>query len=316
MLAGCDVVTFEFENVPVAALETLSRKVPVYPPPKALKYAQDRLSEKQLFEFLDIPVPAYRAVSSRGDLDEAIRSIGLPLVLKTRRFGYDGKGQVVIRSDGEADRAWRQAGSASLIAEQWIEFDREVSTIGARSRSGDTVIYPMTQNEHRDGILRVSRAPAEGTEIAELAGGYLNDLLTHLDYVGVMALELFVAEDRLLANEYAPRVHNSGHWTIEGAITSQFENHLRAILGLPLREAAAIGYAGMINLIGSLPRHPELFEAAGFHMHDYGKEARPGRKLGHLTVVASDAATRDEKISKALKILPDQQIFYLTPGPN
>jgi len=297
-------------------LEALSRKVPVYPPPKSLKYAQDRLSEKRLFELLEIPVPAYRAVSSRRDLHEAIHSIGLPLVLKTRRFGYDGKGQVVIRSDGEADRAWRQAGSASLIAEQWLDFEREVSIIGARSRSGDKVVYPMTQNEHRNGILRVSRAPAEGTEIAELAARYLNDLMTHLDYVGVMALELFLAEDRLVANEFAPRVHNSGHWTIEGAITSQFENHLRAILDLPLREAAAIGHAGMINLIGALPRRPDLFEAAGFHMHDYGKEARPGRKLGHLTVVASDAATRDEKISKALKILPNQQILDLTPVAN
>ncbi|MEX2122574.1 MAG: 5-(carboxyamino)imidazole ribonucleotide synthase [Woeseia sp.] len=303
LLAGCDVVTYEFENVPVATLVKLSRSVPVFPPAAALEHAQDRLREKKLFEALDIPVPAYQAVSSRHELAAAMRSIGLPLVLKTRRLGYDGKGQAVIRSDDDADRAWVGAKGNPLIAEQWIAFDREVSVIGARSPRGEIVVYPMTQNEHRDGILRVSSAPAEGSEVARAATRHLTELLTHLDYVGILALELFVIGDRVLANEFAPRVHNSGHWTIEGSKTSQFGNHLRAILDLPLGEPASIGHAGMINLIGSLPHKPELLTTAGFHLHEYGKVARPGRKLGHLTIVAPDAATRDQMLSKALKVL-------------
>jgi 5-(carboxyamino)imidazole ribonucleotide synthase len=303
MLAGCDVVTYEFENVPVEVLRKLSRKVPVFPPPNALECAQDRLREKRLFEALGIPVPAYRAVSSRQDLADAIRSIGFPLILKTRRLGYDGRGQSVIRSDDDADDAWDDAGGCPLIAERLIAFDREVSVIGARSPHGEIVVYPMTQNEHRAGILRVSKAPAEGTEVARAATRHLNALLTHLDYVGILALELFVVGGRVLANEFAPRVHNSAHWTIEGSRTSQFGNHLRAILDLPLGKPASIGHAGMINLIGSLPADPELLKASGFHLHEYGKEARPGRKLGHLTIVAPDAATRDRKLSKALKVL-------------
>ncbi|HWM28703.1 MAG TPA: 5-(carboxyamino)imidazole ribonucleotide synthase [Woeseiaceae bacterium] len=307
MLSRCDVVTYEFENVPVAALEELSRKVPVFPPAIALEHAQDRLREKRLFEALDIPVPAYRTVSSRKDLADAMRSIGLPLVLKTRRLGYDGKGQSIVRNEHDADRAWnagKGVGQASLlIAEEWVPFDREVSVIGARSPGGQIVVYPMTENEHRNGILHQSKAPTDGAEALRAATRHLTELLTHLDYVGILALELFVIGSRVLANEFAPRVHNSGHWTIEGAKTSQFGNHLRAILDRPLGEAASIGHAGMINLVGSLPERPRLLTDAGFHLHEYGKEARPGRKLGHLTIVAPDAATRDQKLSNALKIL-------------
>lgn len=303
VLAGCDVVTFEFENVPVSGLEALSRKVPVYPPLRALELTQDRLSEKKLFASLDIPVPAWHEVSSERDLATAIEVLGLPLVLKTRRFGYDGKGQFLIRRRQDASLAWSEARGKALIAEQWIDFDREVSVIGVRSREGGIAHYPMTENVHRNGILQTSRAPAEGEEIARPALDYLDRLLAHLDYVGVLALELFVTGKRVLANEYAPRVHNSGHWTIEGARTSQFENHLRAILGLPLGGTEALGHAGMINLIGVLPDQPQLLEAEGFHMHDYHKAPRPGRKLGHLTVVAPDAAIRDDKLSKGLRLL-------------
>ncbi|MEX2495229.1 MAG: 5-(carboxyamino)imidazole ribonucleotide synthase [Woeseia sp.] len=303
MLSNCDVVTFEFENVPVAALEVLSQKVPVFPPPTALQHAQDRLNEKRLFESLNIPVPAWHAVSSPEDLDTAIRTVGLPLVLKTRRFGYDGKGQYVARTAQEAQQALQQAGDSALIAEEWVEFEREVSMIGARSESGETVVYPMTDNEHANGILRVSRAPADGPGIARRGAQYLEDLMRRLEYVGVLALEMFVAGDRLLANEFAPRVHNSGHWTIEGSRTSQFENHLRAILGLPLGATAAVGHSGMINLIGSLPDNLQLLQASGFHLHDYRKEARPGRKLGHVTIVAPDPAARDQELHKALKTI-------------
>jgi 5-(carboxyamino)imidazole ribonucleotide synthase len=303
MLAGCDVVTYEFENVPAATLETLSLEVPVFPPPGALQYSQDRLKEKQLFEALGIPVPAWRAVSSRQDLAEAIDAIGLPLILKTSRLGYDGKGQAVIRREQDVDAVWREVGDRPLIGEEWIPYEREVSVFGARTRDGRTAIYPMTQNEHRQGILHVSKAPAEGTAVATEAAGYLQKLLTYLDYVGVLALEVFVVGARVLANEFAPRVHNSGHWTIEGSGTSQFENHLRAILGLSLGDTSPFGYSGMINLIGSLPADAAQFNAPGLYLHDYGKVARPGRKLGHLTIVAADAATRDRELSKALKVL-------------
>jgi len=303
MLAACDVVTYEFENVPAAAVEMLSVKLPVFPPPGALTHAQDRLKEKQLFETLDIPVPPWRAVSSRKDLEDAIEAIGLPLVLKTRRLGYDGKGQAVIRHDEDTDVAWNQVGDRPLIAEQVVLFDREVSVFGARAQDGRMALYPMTQNEHRGGILHVSRAPAEGRAVATEAAGHLRKLMTYLDYVGVLALEMFVVGESVLANEFAPRVHNSGHWTIEGSKTSQFENHLRAILGLPLGDPSPFGHSGMINLIGSLPASAGAFAAPGLYLHDYGKVPRPGRKLGHLTIVAQEAASLDQALSKALKVI-------------
>jgi 5-(carboxyamino)imidazole ribonucleotide synthase len=311
MLAGCDVVTYEFENVPVAAVERLSARVPVFPPAAALEQAQDRVREKKLFDALGIPVAAWCPVSSREELSQAIRTVGLPLVLKTRRFGYDGKGQAIVRSANDAEHAWRSLGRRPLVAEKWIPFDREVSVFGARSRNGEIALYPLTENEHRDGILRISKAPAPGTGagtagdggIARQAALYLRQLLTELDYVGVLALEMFVIGDSLLANEFAPRVHNSGHWTIEGAKTSQFENHLRAILGMPLGETACSGHVGMINLIGSLPPDPDELRALGSRLHDYGKAPRPGRKLGHITVIAADAATRDQQLSNALKLI-------------
>jgi 5-(carboxyamino)imidazole ribonucleotide synthase len=299
MLAGCDVVTYEFENVPVAAVETLLNKVPVFPPPGALQHAQDRLREKQLFASLDIPVPDWHEVSTRRQLDAALEVIGLPLVLKTRRFGYDGKGQFVIRKIEDAEMAWQELGGTPAIAEQWVPYEREISVFGARATDGAIAVYPMTQNEHRQGILHVSKAPAEGALLAEEAAAHLRKLLTYLDYVGILALEMFVIGNRVLANEFAPRVHNSGHWTIEGSRTSQFENHLRAILGLPLGDTGAVGHVAMINLIGSMPAGISLIER-GWHLHDYGKAARPGRKLGHMTIVADDAEARDRELSNAL----------------
>jgi 5-(carboxyamino)imidazole ribonucleotide synthase len=293
---SCDVVTYEFENVPVEALLGIADRVPVFPPPEALRSAQDRLSEKRLFDELQIPLPAYRAVDSLDDLYAAVKSIGLPLVLKTRRFGYDGKGQCVVNApDGVAD-AWRKLAGTDLVAEQWLDFDFEVSVIGVRSAGGESATYPLTHNEHKDGILRRSRAPVEAPGLAEKAQSYMNALLDHLDYVGVLALELFVVGDGLLANEFAPRVHNSGHWTIEGAETSQFENHLRAITGQALGPTACRGYSGMLNLIGKIPRIAENLEMPGCWLHDYGKSPRDGRKLGHITVVAESADERDERL--------------------
>jgi 5-(carboxyamino)imidazole ribonucleotide synthase len=297
LAAASDVITYEFENVPVTAVLAIAARVPVFPPPAALRYAQDRWHEKQLFDSLQIPVPRYARIDSAADLTKATESLGLPLVLKTRRLGYDGKGQLVIRSAAELDAAWRTLGPTALIAEQWIDFDYEVSLIGVRRANGDVVTYALTENRHRDGILRVSRAPSRSTALLEAARSYTKSLLERLDYVGVLALEMFAAGNALLANEFAPRVHNSGHWTIEGAVTSQFENHVRAIFDMPLGDTTAIGFAGMLNLIGSMPDRKTLPRHFPWFLHEYGKSPRPGRKLGHLTLLADDQLTLDQRLA-------------------
>jgi 5-(carboxyamino)imidazole ribonucleotide synthase len=303
LAADCDVVTYEFENVPVEALLQISERVPIFPPPAALRHAQDRLAEKRLFDKLDIPLPKYRAVDSVDDLRAAVNEIGLPLVVKTRRLGYDGKGQIIVRSADDVQAAWQSIGLQALIAEEWVPFDYEVSAIGVRSRSGEIAVYPLTQNEHSDGILHVSRAPADAPGLTALAGKYLHDLLTHLDYVGVLALELFVTGDRLLANEFAPRVHNSGHWTIEGAETSQFANHLLAISDQSLGPTACRDHAGMLNLIGNIPEAARRLPGGNCWLHDYGKTPRAGRKLGHITVVAASAEERDRRLQAIIEAL-------------
>lgn len=288
---SCDVVTYEFENVPVEALHHLKGLAPVYPPADALRHSQDRLDEKYLFESLEIPLPAYHTIDTREDLDAAAEAVGLPMVIKTRRFGYDGKGQVVVKTADKLDHAWEQLGGQALIAEQWVSFNREVSCIGARSVSGEVVIYPLAQNMHVEGVLHTSRSPVEEALLAAKAADYVNRLLDHLDYVGVLALELFVVGDELLANEFAPRVHNSGHWSIEGSVTSQFENHVRAILDMPLGSTESVGHAGMVNLIGTIQDATRRLDIGT--LHDYGKEPRPGRKLGHVTVVADTPEQRE-----------------------
>ena len=289
----CDIVTYEFENVPVEALLRIDDRVTVCPPPEALRVAQDRLAEKKLFDSLRIPLARYRAIKSLADLKEAASSIGLPLIVKTRRHGYDGKGQLLIQEKIDIDKAWRQLGAHALIAEQWIPFDREVSVIGVRNADGDVAIYPLTHNEHVAGILRRSRAPVDAPQLTKLANRYVTHLLKHLNYVGVLALEFFVTGDRLLANEFAPRVHNSGHWTIEGSTTSQFSNHLHAISGQQPGPTTCRGHAGMLNLIGTIPDAARRISNRHYSFHDYGKESRPGRKLGHITVVAGTATERD-----------------------
>jgi 5-(carboxyamino)imidazole ribonucleotide synthase len=290
----CDVLTYEFENVPVEALTNIADLKPIYPPLDALRYAQDRLAEKQLFEKLDIPLPGYLAVDTPENLHEAIGSIGLPLVLKTRRLGYDGKGQFVLRNAEQFDAAWQELGGRELIAEQWVPFDYEVSAIGVRNIAGETATYCLTHNEHVDGILHTSRAPGGDEALTELASNYMQRLLEHLDYVGVLALELFVADGGLLANEFAPRVHNSGHWTIEGAATSQFANHILAITSASPGATDTRGYPGMINLIGQIPAAAR--EGHEGSLHDYGKAPRPGRKLGHITVIGTSRDDRDRQI--------------------
>jgi 5-(carboxyamino)imidazole ribonucleotide synthase len=268
-----------------------------------LRHAQDRLDEKRLFDELQIPLPRYRAVDSLADLRGAVDDIGLPLVVKTRRLGYDGKGQFVVRGADDVDAAWRTLGVQPLIAEEWVPFDYEVSAIGVRSVAGDIATYPLTRNEHSNGILQLSRAPVDAPEMARVAWQYVRDLLEHLDYVGVIALELFVAGNKLLANEFAPRVHNSGHWTIEGAETSQFANHLLAISNRELGSTTCPGHTGMLNLIGRIPDAVRALPARDCWLHDYGKAARDGRKLGHITVVAKSAAERDSRLQAILETL-------------
>lgn len=285
---GIDVCSFEFENVPAASLRRIARHVAVYPPPDALEIAQDRLLEKQCFRALKIATPDFYPVDSLPELQSAIQRTGFPAVLKTRRFGYDGKGQWVLRTPDDIEAVWAEiAVSTQLILEGFVPFDRELSVIGARNVSGDIAIYPLTENRHEGGILRLSQSPAQSVSesIQRDAEAVMIALLERLDYVGVLALELFQRGDDLLANEMAPRVHNSGHWTIEGAEVSQFENHIRAISGLPVTGAEARGYCAMWNILGQPPPLPDLLRLPSTHVHLYDKPPRPGRKIGHVTVV-------------------------------
>ncbi len=301
----CEVVTFDWENVPGESLRSITRAhgARICPPAAALAAAQDRVAEKRLFERLGIPTTRWAAVSSRAQLGRAITAIGLPGVLKTRRLGYDGKGQAVVRTVADAARGWERLGDAPLIYEELVPFDCEVSIIGARSVSGQIAVYPLCGNVHAQGILRVTRAPYGPAPWQRLAAGYLRRVLRHFRYTGILTIEFFVRRGRLIANEMAPRVHNSGHWTIEGAATSQFENHLRAILDLPLGSTKALGHSGMVNLIGAIPRRAELLKQPGLHLHDYGKKPRPGRKVGHCTLVEASAARRDARTLRVLKDL-------------
>ncbi len=288
LVAGVDVVTYEFENVPVVAVETLAPSVPVRPSPAALELAQDRLVEKDGLRALGIETADYRAVGSLDELRRALDELGPPVVVKARRMGYDGKGQSVVRSEAELTDAWARLGGAPAIAEAFVPFDRELSLVAVRGLDGEMVFYPLVENHHDEGILRTTIAPApEVTSgLTARARGYVRALADSLDYAGVVALELFQVGDRLLANEVAPRVHNSGHWTQDGAVTCQFENHLRAVTGLRLGSAELAGERTvMTNLIGEMPDLAELLADPAAHVHLYEKAPRPGRKIGHVNVV-------------------------------
>jgi 5-(carboxyamino)imidazole ribonucleotide synthase len=297
----CEVLTFDWENIPVEALEGLPGKARIAPPLRALAAAQDRLTEKRTFELLGIATTRYAAVDSLAALALAVKTIGLPGVLKTRRLGYDGKGQFVLRRPEDVGRAWEALGSAPLLYENLVPFDREVSIIAVRGADGGVAFYPLNLNVHRDGILRLTRAPYGNASLTRQAQRAARKLLEHFKYVGVLTIEFFVQRGRLVANEMAPRVHNSGHWTIEGADTSQFENHVRAVAGLPLGSTRARGHSAMINLVGELPARDELLGEPGLHWHDYGKTARPGRKLGHVTICDNAARPRDLRALKVLR---------------
>ena len=304
-----DVATFDFENVPAESAQWLSERVPVFPNPRALSIAQDRLAEKTLFRELGIPVPAFADVPDRAALDAAIASIGTPCILKTRRLGYDGKGQFRIRSSADVDAAWEvlgaQAANVGLILEAFVPFEREFSVVAVRGRDGEFRTWPLTENWHVDGVLSVSLAPVRVDDaLAQSAVAHARVLAESLDYVGVFALELFCRDGVLLANELAPRVHNSGHWTIEGSETSQFQNHLRAVLGLPLGDTRMLGHACMLNWVGAMPDAHAVLREPGGHWHDYGKESRAGRKVGHATLRADsigELADALERVGVALE---------------
>ncbi|MBI5878901.1 MAG: 5-(carboxyamino)imidazole ribonucleotide synthase [Chloroflexi bacterium] len=313
LVDSVDVLTYEFENVPVAVAEQLARTHLVFPPARALAVAQDRLVEKQFFRSLAIESPPFAAVDDRASLTAAVRQIGLPAVLKTRRLGYDGKGQVVLRSDAELDGAWQALGGAHLILEGFVPFRHELSILAVRSRDGAVATYPLVENHHRDGVLRLSLAPApDSAHLQAQAEAIATQALNALSYVGVLAIELFEMDGRLLVNEMAPRVHNSGHWTIEGAQTSQFANHIRAIMGWPLGSTEARGCAAMVNLVGIIPPMIDVLNIQGAYLHLYDKEPRPNRKVGHVTLLRDSAEELKHAVARVQALIGEQHLT--SPG--
>lgn len=298
-LTACDVVTYEFESVPVEAADALAERVPVFPPPKALRVAQDRFVEKSTFRELGIATAPFEAVNSAAELALAVVKLGLPAVLKTRRLGYDGKGQFVLKRPEDVPTAWAALGGAPCILEGFVQFERELSLLSVRGRDGEVRFYPVVENQHNRGILRktLAPAPALSADLQRAAEAYATRILEQLEYVGVLALELFQVGGTLVANEIAPRVHNSGHYSIEGARTSQFENHLRAILGLPLGDTAPVSPSCMLNLVGTLPDSAAVLAIPDAHLHLYGKAARAGRKVGHITVCADTESELAKRVA-------------------
>jgi 5-(carboxyamino)imidazole ribonucleotide synthase len=288
-----DVITYEFENVPAATAMILAARRPVIPEQKILETTQDRLGEKDFVKRLGIGTADYADVSSAAMLRAAISKIGLPAVIKTRRFGYDGKGQAIIRERDDPDQVWADLATKSAILEAFIPFEREISVIAARSAAGQVECFDVTENEHRDHILKFSHAPADIPEaLAAQARGIAERIAIALDYVGVLAVEMFVVQGQdgptVLVNEIAPRVHNSGHWTLDGASISQFEQHIRAIAGWPLGKPVRHGRVTMTNLIGDdILGYEQWLTVPGATVHLYGKgPPRPGRKMGHVTQVS------------------------------
>ncbi len=296
--SGLDVVTYEFENVPVEAARHLGKFVPVYPPSLALEKAQDRFVEKSFFQELGIPTPKFTINGLDNGFTDG-NGFGFPAVLKTRRMGYDGKGQSIVHSQAEvaAEKA------VDCILEEFVSFDRELSIIAVRNKSGETKFYPLIENHHRDGILRLSLVIGNvSAELQAQAEEYATRVMSALNYVGVLTIEFFERDGQLLANEMAPRVHNSGHWTIEGAITSQFENQVRAVCDAPLGSTNPLGVCAMVNLVGTLPDETSILKIEGAHLHLYDKAPRPKRKLGHITLVEKDVTTLNEKLNEIRKL--------------
>ena len=303
---GADVVTYEWEGVPAGSARHLSYTHRVAPGIRALEVSQDRLAEKSLFRSLSVPTAEYDTVDDRDGLSAAVARLNLPAVLKTRTGGYDGKGQYLLRTAADLEPAWAALGGVPLILESFVAFRRELSIVAARGDDGTIACWPVVENQHRDGILRVTLAPARGWTpgLQAEAESCAIAVLEALDFVGVGCVELFETEHALLANELAPRVHNSGHWTIEGARTSQFENHLHAILGQPLGPTDPVGFSAMVNCIGTLPDPAAVLKLEHAHLHVYGKAERPGRKLGHVTLTGPDEESLAPRLEQLLAIVP------------
>lgn len=305
-LSKVDRVTYEFEHLPVAVAERIAAKTTVHPCPRALQICQNREAEKTLFAELGIPTPQWKIADSAEALRAAAEELGCPVVAKSNTEGYDGKGQAVLKSPEDAAAAWQGIGHPRLMVEKFVDFSRELSIIAVRAECGDVAFYPMADNDHHQGILRYSVAPAPTLHphLQSEAEDYIRCLLTELDYVGVLTLELFETPNGLVANEMAPRVHNSGHWTIEGAMTSQFENHVRAISGHALGNVEPRGVSCMINIIGEHGEIERILQLPYAHVHLYNKQERPGRKLGHVNILADSYQELVWRVRNCAQFLP------------
>lgn len=297
-----DLVTFEFESVPAETVAFLSQFVPVYPSAEALRIARDRWFEKSMFKDLGIPTPDFADIQSQADLDAAVAAIGLPAVMKTRTLGYDGKGQKVLREAADVVGAFAELGSVPCILEGFVPFTGEVSLVAVRARDGETRFYPLVHNTHVGGVLNLSVA-SNAHPLQALAEDYVARVLDQLDYVGVLAFEFFEVDGGLKANEIAPRVHNSGHWTIEGSECSQFENHLRAVAGLPLGSTASLAQSAMLNFLGEVPAVEQVVAIDDCHLHHYGKAFKAGRKVGHATLRCADRQTLEARIAQVQALI-------------
>ncbi len=310
-LKDVDIVSYEFEHLPLELVQYIEEHSTLYPPAESIRVCQNRAEEKALFTKLGIPTPDYRVINSLPALEKAVEELGCPVVTKTVTEGYDGKGQFVIKDASQCQQAWQSIGNKTLIAEQFIQFKRELSVIAVRNSKDEMAVYPLAENSHHEGILRYSTAPAPKVdpEIASQAQSYIKELMHELGHVGILTLELFETDNGLMANEMAPRVHNSGHWSIEGATCSQFENHIRAICGMPLGDTEAKRPTCMINIIGQKGDVQKMLSLPYAHLHLYGKTERAGRKLGHVTVQADTYEELAWRVKNLAELLPGSPEF-------
>ena len=299
-----DAITYESETVPLNVVRSLMDRRPVRPGSEALRIGGDRLLEKEFLSELGIPVAPFASVMSRDELASALEHLGTPSILKTRGGGYDGRGQVSIADPAGAAAAWDALGAVPATLERRVEFQRELAIVAVRGLDRRIITYPLTETRHECGILVSAVAPAlRVTEaMKKAADSIATRVLEALDHVGVLAIECFEVNGHLMVNEFAPRVHNSGHWTIEGAVTSQFENHVRAIAGLPLGSTESLGHCGLVNLLGEIPVVSEVLALPWTHLHVYGKASRPGRKVGHVTVLANDPHLLSERLQHVINL--------------
>jgi len=304
---NCDVVTYESENTAVNIVKEIGQKTIVYPSAKSLYTSQHRGREKSLFDKLNIPCAPYQMVNNLSELKIAVKKIGLPAILKTATDGYDGKGQFLIKSDSQLDQAWKRMSGVESILEGFVDFKRELSLVAVRGINNSHEYYPLVENSHHNGILRLTIAPAQNIspKLQQKAESYMRSLLDEMNHVGVLTIELFETDSNLVVNEMAPRVHNSGHWTIEGARTSQFENHIRAITETPLGETSCTHkYSAMINIIGEQGPIDKALTLNNAHLHLYNKTERKGRKLGHITITSSTLDDLNTSLEALSEFMP------------